>query len=88
MTLRGRLFPCYRTKFESTLLCAVKPNLLLPHCGDSKYSIYCRASSKESGQLVLKRPELPNGFQGRVLKATAGAMGAAPALSSNWLVVR
>jgi len=55
---------------------------------EGKYSIYCRAPSKENGQLVLKRPELPNAFQGRVLKATLGAKGAAPALSANWLVVR
>ena len=27
-------------------------------------------------------------FQGRVLKVTLGAKGAAPAFSSNWLVVR
>lgn len=70
VTLRGRLFPCYRTKFESTLLCAVKPNLLLPHCGDSKYSIYCRASSKKNGQLMLKRPKFPEGFQERVVKGS------------------
>ena len=37
---------------------------------------------------MLKRPELPNGFQGRVLKATLGVRGAAPELSSNWLAVR
>ena len=55
---------------------------------EGKYSIYCSATNKENGQLMLKRPELPNGFQGRVLKATLGVRGAAPELSSNWLAVR
>ena len=41
-------------------------NLLTPGCDEVKYSIYCRASSKKNGQLMFKRPELPNGFQGRV----------------------
>ena len=32
---------------------------------EGKYSIYCRAPSKENGQLVLKRPELSGkGFKG------------------------
>ena len=77
VTLRGRLFPCYRTKFGSTLLCAVKPNLLSPHCGDRKYSVYCRAPSKKNGQLMLKRPKFPEGFQERVVKdsVSEGAAG-------------
>ena len=33
-----------------------------------KYSVYCRTPSKESRQLILKRPEFPQGFQGRVFK--------------------
>ena len=31
-------------------------------CGEVKYSICCRASSKESRQLVLRRRELPDDF--------------------------
>ena len=31
-------------------------------------AVYCRAPSKDSRQLVLKRPELPDGFQGKVFK--------------------
>lgn len=34
--------------------------LLTPGCGEGKYSIYCKVSRKENGQLVLKRPKLPN----------------------------
>ena len=43
-----------------------KANLL--GCDERKYSIYCRAPSKESQQLELKRPELLDGFQGDVFK--------------------
>ena len=45
-----------------------KANLLTLGCGEEKCSVYCRAPSKESRQLVLKRPELPEGFQGKVFK--------------------
>ena len=42
-----------------------KANLLTSDCGGGAY---CRAQNKESRQLVLKRPELPDGFQGKVFK--------------------
>ena len=45
-----------------------KANLLIPGSGEGKYSINCRAPSKESRQLVLRRPDLPKGFQGQVFK--------------------
>lgn len=41
-------------------------NLLTQDCGDGKCSIYCKTPRKESRQLVLKRPDLPEGFQGKV----------------------
>ena len=48
-----------------------KANLLTLGCGEGKYSVYCKAPnvgpSKENGQLMRKRPKLPNGFQGSVL---------------------
>ena len=47
---------------------AAKPILLLPGCGEGKYKVYRRVPSKENGQLVLKRPKLPDGFQARVFK--------------------
>ena len=47
-----------------------KAKLLTLGCGEGRVSIYCRAPSKENGQLVLKRPELPNGFQGRGFKGS------------------
>lgn len=52
-------------------LYVTKPTYWLWGC-EGKYSIYCRASSNENRQLRLKRLELPNGFQGRFLKATVG----------------
>ena len=55
-----------------------KPNLDLPTrskaslptlgCGEGSCSFYCKLPSKDSRQLVLKRPELPYGFQGKVFK--------------------
>ena len=43
-----------------------KANLMTAGHGIEKYSVYCRSPSKENAQLVLKRPELPDGFPGRV----------------------
>ena len=45
-----------------------KANLLTLGCGEGKCSVYCMEPSKESRQLVLKRPELCDGFQRKVLK--------------------
>ena len=45
-----------------------KTNLLTPACGEGKYSVYCRAPSEESKQLVFIRPKLPEAFQGKVFK--------------------
>lgn len=51
-----------------------KSNLLTPGCGEGKCNIYCKASdlgsSKEKGQLMLKRPNLSDWFQGRDFKGT------------------
>ena len=41
-----------------------KANLLTPSCGEGK----CKVLSKQHGQLILKRWELPDGFQPRVFK--------------------
>ena len=56
-----------------------KANLLTPACVEGQYSVYCRVPSKENRQLMLKRPKLPDGFQGRgfkgsVREGTAGYM--------------
>ena len=40
-----------------------KVNLLTPGWGEGKISVYCRAPSKQNGQLMLKRPKVPDGFQ-------------------------
>ena len=44
-----------------------KPNLLSWACGERKYRVYYRVPSEESGQLILKRLELPSDFQKRIL---------------------
>ena len=38
--------------------------------------VYGGMPSKENGQPLLRRPKLPGGFQGRVLKATFGVRAA------------
>lgn len=35
-------------------------------CGEGNYSIYCRTTSKENGQLMLTIFIFPNGFQGNI----------------------
>ena len=65
-------------------------------CGERKDSIYCKmlnmGPSKENGQLTLKRPELLEGFQGRVFKGKVreSIKGCVISLwvSSDLLVVR
>lgn len=47
-------------------------NIRTPGCGEGKYSIYCRAPSKESGQLMFKRLD---GFQRRVFKSNIKGEG-------------
>ena len=44
--------------------------LLTLGCSEGKFSVHCRVPSKENGQLMLKRPELPDGFQGRGFKGS------------------
>ena len=45
-----------------------KANLLTPGCGEGKGSVSCRCRARSSGQLVLKIPELPAGFQESIFK--------------------
>lgn len=45
-----------------------KADLLMPGCGKGKCGIYYKTPSKESRQLVLQRPKLPDGFQGTIFK--------------------
>ena len=45
-----------------------KDNLLTPACSKGKAQCLLQAPSKESRQLVLKRPEPSKGFQGKVSK--------------------
>ena len=47
-----------------------KVNLLTPGFGEGKYSIYYRVSNKENRQLMIKRPKLPEDFQGRGFKGS------------------
>ena len=39
-----------------------KANLLTLGCGEGKYSVYCRYQTRSTGQLMLKKPELPDGL--------------------------
>ena len=54
-----------------------KANLLTLSCSKGNHSVNCRAPSKENGQLIFKRSELPDGFQGKSFKGNvkAGASG-------------
>ena len=45
-----------------------KASLLTLGCGEGTHRVSCRMPSKENRQLVLKRSELPSGFQGSILK--------------------
>lgn len=45
-----------------------KTDLLVPDFSEGKDSTYCKAPSKQHRQLTLKRPKLPDGFQGSVFK--------------------
>ena len=53
---------CYWTELRSDCQMCSKINLLTPGCDEGNNGIYCRAPSKENGQLMPQRPELPNGF--------------------------
>ena len=37
-------------------------------CGEGNCNVYCKAPDKELGQLILRKPELPDGFQGNIFK--------------------
>lgn len=82
---------CYQTRLGSTGLMAGKANLLMPGCGEGKCNIYCKApdlgSSKEKGQLVLRRPDLSDWFQGRDFKGKVRgvAFGVTDQLTHNQL---
>ena len=45
-----------------------KANLLMLGCGDGKCSVYCRCQTRSMEQLMLKSPELLDGFPGKVFK--------------------
>ena len=61
-------FLWYQMEQNLYLLIQHAANLLTPGCGEATYNIYCRVSSKENVQLVLKRTELPRSIQVRVFK--------------------
>ena len=67
--LRGfaELWVCYRTKVASACLHTVKP-VCTTMSWWRKGQHLLQAQSKESRQLMLKRPKLPVGFQGKFSK--------------------
>ena len=56
-----------------------KANPLTLGCGEGKHRVFSKASnmgpSKKNGQLMLKRPKVPNGFQGSVFKDSVKGEG-------------
>lgn len=58
-----------------------KANLLTLGCGERKYSIFCRVSSKENEWLMIKRAELLNGFKEKVLKGKMKERVVSPLMS-------
>ena len=66
----------------------VTPPLVALYChcastGEGKCRVYCKPPSKENGQVLLKRPELPDGFWGRAFKGKVRE-GVAGYLISSW----
>ena len=82
----------YQTTLGFCHLSHNKANLLTPGGGEGKCSVYCRALSRGNGQLWLKSPQLPDGFQEEFLKARweRGSQGAwsTGARFSDWLMVK
>ena len=58
---------CYWSKLGSALPTHRKASTLTQGC-TRKCNVYFRAPSNESIQLVPQRPQLPQGFQGKVFK--------------------
>ena len=58
-----------------------KVNLLTPGRGEGRCRLIARPS-REYGQLMLKRPELPDGFQGKVFKDSVKERGVGCVISS------
>ena len=59
---------CYPIELGSARPYPVKPVYWHQVTVKESAAIYCRVPSQESRQLVLRRPELSNGFQGKVFK--------------------
>ena len=45
---------CYQTELESACLMHSKANLLIPSCGEGKYSIYCRHQARSTAAHAQK----------------------------------
>ena len=54
---------CWQTKYWVCSPAGSKASLLTPGRGEGECSTYCQATSAASGQLTLKTPQLPTGFQ-------------------------
>ena len=77
----------YQTKLGSTH--EAKPSC--QHWVVVKESMFIGGPNRQNRHLMLKRPELPDGFQGRVFKDSVRREGhrvSAHAQSSDWLVMR
>ena len=65
----------YQAQFVSAYPTQSRANLLTQGRAEEMYNVYCKVSNKENGQLMLKRPKLPNGFQGKVFKSNMKGEG-------------
>ena len=63
--------------------CAIEPRVLTPGCGEGTYRVNVQSPSKENGQLVIKRPALPDGFQAQVFKGYGRGCGLQGAWSAE-----
>ena len=58
---------CCWTKLVFICTHAVTPIYWYPSCDEGKCSLHCRVPEKDSGQLMLKKGKLLDGFQGKSL---------------------
>lgn len=80
-------WPCFWTELGSTYHCAAKPVYWhqVAEKENRAFIAFIAGPSKENGLLMLKRPELFDGFGGRVLK-TAFGVKVVGGMTFFWLV--
>ena len=85
--VRGKI--CYQTAFGSSGPLHSKANQRTPGCGKESTAFIAGCPSKENGQLMLKKPEILDGFQDSVFKDSVRERFSGCVISSHtilWLV--